>query len=319
MDVSFTSLNGTNPNPPDNEGAVRHRSSFDFQAAPSSSTSASSHCTLSVVALLISIISMSLSIVTIVHGAGSSSPPPPPIPPHSFPTTPSSFSTPSSSSSTGNNPPGQTRYIFGPRIPRHFFFTSGIGKSDVGIETGSFDDALFNASIADTNIMKYTSVLPRESSKIKRSEASLHHGAVLECIMAQANGNTGDVLTAGILTKRMKRKSDGLEIGGYVVEYPSSDDGVPGTIGSGVNVTAEDALKNLQEAMEQLLVRRHGSKYMDMYEVYDHWHHIESILVEESKFGSVIVALGFVDWIFPEGTDQRIDYRIKYGRFQNDL
>ena len=69
----------------------------------------------------------------------------------------------------------------------------------------------------------------------------------------------------------------------------------------------------------QLLVRRHGEKYMDMYEVYDHWHYVESMLVTDSKFGSVIVALGFVDWIFPEGTDQRIDYRVKYGRFQSDL
>ena len=33
--------------------------------------------------------------------------------------------------------------------------------------------------------MKYTSVLPAESRIIERSDASLHHGAVLECIMAQ--------------------------------------------------------------------------------------------------------------------------------------
>ena len=69
------------------------------------------------------------------------------------------------------------------------------------------------------------------------------------------------MLTAGIMTVRIRRKSDGLEIGGYVVEYPSSDAGVPGVIGSGVNVTKEEALLNLQEAMEGLLVRRHG-KYL---------------------------------------------------------
>ena len=50
------------------------------------------------------------------------------------------------------------------------------------------------------------------------------------------------MLTAGILTVRIRRKSDGLEIGGYVVEYPSSDAGVPGVIGSGVNVTKEEVL-----------------------------------------------------------------------------
>jgi pyruvoyl-dependent arginine decarboxylase (PvlArgDC) len=119
--------------------------------------------------------------------------------------------------------------------------------------------------------MKYTlSVLPHESSKILRSDASLHHGAVLEGIMAQANGGLGDVLTAGILTKRIRRKSDGLEIGGYVVEYPSSDAGVPRTTGSGINVTETEALINLQDAMEQLLTRRVGANYGDTYELYDH-------------------------------------------------
>jgi pyruvoyl-dependent arginine decarboxylase (PvlArgDC) len=318
MDVRFTSLNGdgdvgTGTAPVDEEH--RHRSSFDFGKKISSSNSTNgslrSLCSLPVVAIIVSVVSIIFSVFSYIHGAGSPAS-------HSFsPPAPSSSFSSTPSSSGGSS--GQARHVFGPRIPRHFFFTSGIGKSDVGVETGSFDDALFNASIADMNIMKYTSVLPRESSKIKRSEASLHHGAVLECIMAQADGNTNDVLTAGILTKRMRRKLDGLEIGGYVVEYPSSDAGVPGIIGSGVNVTSEDALANLEEAMEQLLVRRHGEKYMDMYEVYDHWHYVESMLVTDSKFGSVIVALGFVDWIFPEGTDQRIDYRVKYGRFQSDL
>ena len=37
--------------------------------------------------------------------------------------------------------------------------------------------------------MKYTSVLPAESRIIERSDASLHHGAVLECIMAQGTNS----------------------------------------------------------------------------------------------------------------------------------
>ena len=50
--------------------------------------------------------------------------------------------------------------IVGPRIPRRMFFTWGYGMSNVSVETGSFDSALWNASIADMNVMKYTSVLP---------------------------------------------------------------------------------------------------------------------------------------------------------------
>ena len=139
-------------------------------------------------------------------------------------------------------------------------------------------------------------------------------------ILQIANGKAYDVLTAGILTVRIRRKSDGLEIGGYVVEYPSSDAGVPGVIGSGVNVTKEEALLNLQEAMEGLLVRRHGLNYLNKFVMYDHWNYVESMTVQKgNKFGSVIVALGFVDWIYPENTDGRIDYRVKYGRFTGDL
>jgi pyruvoyl-dependent arginine decarboxylase (PvlArgDC) len=305
MQEDFSSIqdNGSSGRVPLN--GDRHRSSFDFESSSlngdslSSSTNRKEHrfCSLP---FLISFISLSISIYLIFSRSVS------PIPPTSI--SPS----PSSSGLTA-------RRIFGPRIPRHYFFTSGVGRSNVGIETGSFDDALFNASIADMNIMKYTSVLPHESSKILRSDASLHHGAVLECIMAQANGGLGDVLTAGILTKRIRRKSDGLEIGGYVVEYPSSDAGVPRTTGSGINVTETEALINLQGAMEQLLTRRFGANYGDAYELYDHWHYIESMRVTDSIFGSVIVALGFTDWIYPEDVTQRIDYRVKYGRFQHDL
>ena len=213
-----------------------------------------------------------------------------------------------------------TQRIFGPRVPRSFFFTTGSGLSNVGIETGSFDAALFNASIADMNVMKYTSVLPRESRKIERKNASLHHGAVLECIMAQSNGESYDLLTAGILTVRLRRRKDQLEIGGYVVEYPSSDAGVPGVIDSGINVTREDALNNLKEAMDGLLTRRYGTNYKEMYELYDDWNYVKSMRVgAEYKYGSVIVALGFTDWIYPENAENRVDYRVKYGRFVGDL
>ena len=44
--------------------------------------------------------------------------------------------------------------VTGQRIPRTFFRTRGAGQSGVGIETGSFDAALYNASIADQNIVK---------------------------------------------------------------------------------------------------------------------------------------------------------------------
>lgn len=117
--------------------------------------------------------------------------------------------------------------IVGSRIPRRMFFTWGYGNSNVSVETGSFDAALFNATIADMNVMKYTSVLPVESRIVARSNVSLEHGAVLEAIMAQCDGKKYDSITAGIKWVRVRRLQDNAELGGYVVEYPSSDSGIP--------------------------------------------------------------------------------------------
>ena len=152
--------------------------------------------------------------------------------------------------------------IVGPRIPRRMFFTWGYGMSNVSVETGSFDAALFNATIADMNVMKYTSVLPVESTIVARSNVSLEHGAVLEAIMAQCDGKKYDSITAGIKWVRVRRLEDNVELGGYVVEYPSSDSGIPaGQVPSGINVTIEAATANLDDAMEGLLQRRHGSNW----------------------------------------------------------
>ena len=226
--------------------------------------------------------------------------------------------------------------IVGPRIPRRMFFTWGYGMSNVSVETGSFDSALWNASIADMNVMKYTSVLPVESTIIARSNVSLEHGAVLEAIMAQCDGKKYDTITAGIKWVRVRRLEDNVELGGYVVEYPSSDSGIPaGQVPSGINVTIEAATANLDDAMEGLLQRRHGSNWRDEYEIHDVNVTVKSVKVMDA-FGTIVVALGVADYILPvlEDDDGSVavdlldgsittdanmvpvtDYREKYGMF----
>lgn len=214
-------------------------------------------------------------------------------------------------------------HVVGSRVPRNFFFIHGSGSSNVSIETGSFDAALFNATIADANIMKYTSVLPVQSKIVPREEVSLEHGAVLEAIMAQADGRMYDTITAGIRTCRVRRKSDNTELGGYVVEYPSSDAGVPGTPPSGINVTKEDAETNLHEAMSDLLARRYGPNYRDSYIIHDEMVEVYTETIT-NRYGSIIVALGVADYTIPNAPtttltpDQPTDYREKYGMFAKE-
>ena len=188
--------------------------------------------------------------------------------------------------------------VTGQRIPRTFFRTRGAGQSGVGIETGSFDAALYNASIADQNIDKYTSVLPAESVEMPRNATAHRHGAVLESIVAQCDGYAGESLTAGIATARLRRKLDGVAIGGFVVEYPSSAAGVPGTAREGVNVTRAQAEQNLADAKVGLFERRYGADWAASLEAYDQWSEVHQINVTE-PFGTVLVGIGFADYSWP--------------------
>ena len=49
---------------------------------------------------------------------------------------------------------------YGNLIPNTFFTTKGSGESDLEKHAGSYHMALYDAGIADYNIMVYSSVLP---------------------------------------------------------------------------------------------------------------------------------------------------------------
>lgn len=116
--------------------------------------------------------------------------------------------------------------LFGNRIPKEYFVTSGSGDTNTGPgddpwETGSYDIALMEAGIENFNVVLYTSVLPRESEEIPIDEARkfFHHGAVIEVIMASVNGEKGDLLCTGVGRIQVRRISDNVHIGGFAAEY----------------------------------------------------------------------------------------------------
>lgn len=172
--------------------------------------------------------------------------------------------------------------VFGNLIPRSYFVTQGAGESDVGIHAGSYDDALKKANIENCNIIKYSSVMPPEAREVPVPD-KIHHGAVLETIHAEMSGMKGEVLTAGLITWKVRRLADGQVIGGFVAEYS----------GHAAKSTAE---QNLTESMHGMNERRGYG--LDQYEIIDVRVAVESFTPRKT-YGTVIAAIGFVDYIAP--------------------
>ena len=118
--------------------------------------------------------------------------------------------------------------VLGNRIPYEYFITKGKGESNAGseglpYETGSYDAALTEAGIQNTNVIEYTSVMPTEAKEITKEEGlkRLQWGEVLECIKAQANGKKGSKISAAIMTTTIIDPK-GRYLGGFACEYSGS-------------------------------------------------------------------------------------------------
>jgi len=173
-------------------------------------------------------------------------------------------------------------YIFGNRIPKNYFITWGQGESDVTIHAGSYDDALRMAKVENYNIMVYSSVLPPEAREIP-IPTIMHHGAVLETIMAEMSGKKGEILTAGLILAHLRRKSDQQDIGGFVAEYHG-------------NEPREVAEANLRAAMQGMFERRYNPAEFELYDI----KLIVKSFVPKKKFGTIMVIIGFANYIFPQ-------------------
>ena len=79
--------------------------------------------------------------------------------------------------------------VLGNRVPYEYFLTKGKGESNAGseglpYETGSYDAALNDAGIQNSNVIEYTSVIPVGAKEIPKEEGlkRLNWGEVLEVI-----------------------------------------------------------------------------------------------------------------------------------------
>jgi arginine decarboxylase len=128
--------------------------------------------------------------------------------------------------------------VLGNRVPYEYFLTKGKGESNAGseglpYETGSYDDALNDAGIQNSNVIEYTSVIPVGAKEIPKEEGlkRINWGEVLEVIKAQSNGKKGQHISAAVMTTTIIDPT-GKYLGGFACEYS----------GSGTRKEAEDSL-----------------------------------------------------------------------------
>ena len=198
--------------------------------------------------------------------------------------------------------------VLGNRVPYEYFLTKGKGESAAGseglpYETGSYDAALNDAGIENTNVIEYTSVIPVGAKEIPKEQGlkRLNWGEVLEVIKAQSNGKRGEHMSAAVMTTTII-DPNGKYLGGFACEYS----------GSGTRKEAEDSLIISIAGM----IKRRGygnikgetKMYKDNitdtgYKIHPGKIFIYDDIKVNQEHGSVFCAICFVSHRYPHLTD----------------
>lgn len=170
--------------------------------------------------------------------------------------------------------------LFGNRIPKDFFITSGIGESDITVHAGSYHLALKEAGIEMCNIITYSSILPKIATQIEKPR-ELVHGSVMETICAVANSTKGKRATAGIIFGILHDRKTGERYGGLVCEYNGHDE-------------EQIAATSLKSSLNEL----YTNGYSERFELKDIKLTMRSF-VPEKKYGTALIALCFTNYQVP--------------------
>ncbi len=81
------------------------------------------------------------------------------------------------------------------QLPRYFFVTGGSALSPIS-SLNAFDEALMRAGIAQCNLVPVSSILPANAVEV--SFVPITPGAIVFTIMARADGEPGDTISAGV-------------------------------------------------------------------------------------------------------------------------
>jgi len=171
--------------------------------------------------------------------------------------------------------------LIGNRVPRDYFITRGTGESDITVHAGSYHLALRSAGIEKANIMTYSSILPAIARKIEPTSAGITHGCVMDTIMAVANGNKGEQLSAGIIYGWLRDRLTGEKYGGLVCEHNG-------------NYSEDEIVDLLDASLNEIYI----NGFEKDYEITDREVIAESF-IPAKQYGTALVALCFTNYIYP--------------------
>lgn len=164
------------------------------------------------------------------------------------------------------------------RIPNEFFITSGKGESDIAIHAGSYHLALKDAGIDKFNIMTYSSILPKNATRIlKPKNIDLTYGSVMETICSVKHIQKDAYGCAGLIFGWLFDKRTGEKFGGLVCESNGEDDLMLGY--------------ELKASLGEL------------YEGYESDYHLRDIeilinsMTPKKKYGTVLISICFVNYL----------------------
>lgn len=171
-------------------------------------------------------------------------------------------------------------FIVGNRIPKEYFITTGTGESDIAIHAGSFHLALKSAGIEMTNVITYSSILPAIAKEIEKP-AAIMHGEVMESIMAVANGNRGERVSAGIIYGWLIDRKSGQRYGGLVCEHNGS-------------YPEEELDLKLNQSLNELYNNGFEKDFL-LQDI----RVIKQTFVPRKTYGTALVALCFTNYFYP--------------------
>ena len=158
--------------------------------------------------------------------------------------------------------------------------TTGTSEGDTAADDVR-DAARVDAGLAYVSLQPCVSVLPAVAKETE-IPAEMPHGAVLAGAVAEMTGKKGQVLTAGLIVARVRRRSRGEEIGGFVLSYKGS-------------ASKAEAAAQLERSAKAAFARRYPA---DKYELYETRPIVESFVPQKTR-GVVIVAVAFLDAVYP--------------------
>lgn len=175
---------------------------------------------------------------------------------------------------------GLNGLLLGTRIPRDYFVTSGTGESDITVHAGSYHLALKDAGIEMSNIMTYSSILPKIAREVEKP-STIIHGSVVESIMAVASSTKGEMATAGIIYGWLKDRITNEKYGGLVCEHNG-------------NYSIEEVEKLLRESLDELYYNGFSEQfYLEKPRI------ITESIKTRKKYGTALVSLCFTNYLYP--------------------